>query len=219
MQSAMVEKENDKKEGSEMQQEKVVKSEPQPALPLNLGSPTLFRGSEPGVEITLKKEMPLINGEEVKLVEKNEEEFSKEELKAGGEHIETLENRGGEESVPPVISETPPPPLPVVSKEKVAEKLREGELPPIPEIKSDTLITGKVLRQMREALGLSLDDVRKTTKITRHWLETIEADKYGDLPSLVYVRGYISALARMYGIPEKQAIDTFLERVKKFLGG
>ena len=60
---------------------------------------------------------------------------------------------------------------------------------------------GDILRQERERKGLSVDEVMQKTKISRRNLESLETGDPEGLPHEVYVRGFIKALAALYGIP------------------
>lgn len=55
---------------------------------------------------------------------------------------------------------------------------------------------GSLLREAREAKGLSLVDVNEETKINPKYLEALEDGRYGDLPTEVHVRGYLRNYAR-----------------------
>jgi radical SAM protein with 4Fe4S-binding SPASM domain len=83
--------------------------------------------------------------------------------------------------------------------------------PPAPPA-DQTLWTGEVLRQLREARGLSLQQLSERTKITRHHLENIEADRFGLLPAPVYLRGILLSLARELRLDGQKVARSYLER-------
>jgi len=66
----------------------------------------------------------------------------------------------------------------------------------MPDLPPDAEFNGELLRQVREARGLTLQQVAERTRIGRAHLEKVEADRYADLPAPVYLRGILIALAR-----------------------
>jgi len=72
----------------------------------------------------------------------------------------------------------------------VAERPRMPDLPP------EVEFNGELLRQVREARGLTLQQLADRTRIGRSHLEKVEADRYADLPAPVYLRGILVSLAR-----------------------
>lgn len=59
---------------------------------------------------------------------------------------------------------------------------------------------GARLRAAREAKGLSLEEVQQALKIRLRYLEAIEAGELGEIPGLVYARGFIRTYARFLEI-------------------
>lgn len=59
---------------------------------------------------------------------------------------------------------------------------------------------GKILREAREAKGLSIDDVQELTKIQKRYLEAIEEGNYEILPGQFYVRAFIRQYAETVGV-------------------
>ncbi|MBM3114844.1 helix-turn-helix domain-containing protein [Jeongeupia naejangsanensis] len=56
---------------------------------------------------------------------------------------------------------------------------------------------GVQLRQQRESLGLSIDDVVHQLKLTRGQVTAIEEDRFGDLPGNTFARGFVRNYARL----------------------
>jgi curved DNA-binding protein CbpA len=81
-----------------------------------------------------------------------------------------------------------------------------------------TAWTGEVLRKIREARGLSLPQVSERTKVARHHLENLEADRFGLLPAPVYLRGILMSLARELRLDGQKVARSYLERVSQALG-
>jgi cytoskeleton protein RodZ len=49
------------------------------------------------------------------------------------------------------------------------------------------------LRELREAKGVSLDDIARSTRVGRRHLEALETDTWAELPAPVFVKGFIRA--------------------------
>ncbi len=73
--------------------------------------------------------------------------------------------------------------------------------------------TGEVLRRVREARGLTLQQIAERTKVTRHHLENIEADRYAKLPAAVYLRGILMSLAKELRLDGQKVARSYLEQV------
>ncbi|MBL7717019.1 MAG: helix-turn-helix domain-containing protein [Bdellovibrionales bacterium] len=72
---------------------------------------------------------------------------------------------------------------------------------------SNTL--GDFLRQERERVGLTLEQVASATKINIKLLHALESDQYDDLPAKPFIRGYVIAYARFIGIDPKEVLTQF----------
>jgi cytoskeletal protein RodZ len=70
-----------------------------------------------------------------------------------------------------------------------------------------------VLRQIREARGISLQVISERTKVTRHHIENIEADRFEQLPAAVYLRGILLSIARELRLDGQKVARSYLERV------
>lgn len=71
---------------------------------------------------------------------------------------------------------------------------------------------GQVLRHEREERHLSIDEVSSTTRIPRKTLESLEQDRFEDLPSGVFVRGFIKAYASAVHIDADEVLARFEEQ-------
>jgi cytoskeletal protein RodZ len=70
-----------------------------------------------------------------------------------------------------------------------------------------------MLRQAREARGLAVPQVSERTKVTRHHIENIEAERWSALPAPVYLRGIIMSLARELRLDGQRVARSYLERM------
>ena len=80
---------------------------------------------------------------------------------------------------------------------------------------ADTL--GRVLRGARESRGLSLREISDQTRISRRYLEAIEADDYKNLPGGIFNRSFVKAFSKAVGFDEAQAIKAY-ERTARAQG-
>lgn len=72
-------------------------------------------------------------------------------------------------------------------------------------------IGGPELRQIREARGLTLEDVSNKTKISLSNLRFIEAANVNFLPASVYVKGFIRTYAKMLAIDTDKAVTDYMQ--------
>jgi cytoskeletal protein RodZ len=91
--------------------------------------------------------------------------------------------------------------------------------PSAPPASDATTWTGEVLRQLREARGITLQQLSERTKVTRHHIENIEGDRYGALPAPVYLRGILLSLARELRLDGQKVARSYLERASAAVSG
>ena len=68
---------------------------------------------------------------------------------------------------------------------------------------------GDFLKTERETRHLSIEEVASTTRIPRRTLESLEQDRFEDLPSGVFVRGFIKAYATAVDIDADEVLARF----------
>lgn len=123
--------------------------------------------------------------------------------------LDPIRRRPYELSVfPPSAQDDEPPP----------DESREHELlPPPPELTPDTDYTGALLRAVRESRGISLRDISGRTKVGLVYLEAIESDDFAVLPAHVYVRGFVTEIAKALKLDAPQVSRTYVRRLKRYL--
>lgn len=87
----------------------------------------------------------------------------------------------------------------------------------LPDITPDTVFTGALLRQVREAHRVSLKDLSQKTKIGLIYLRAIEEDDFTKLPALVYCSGFVSEYAKCLKLDSQQVSRTYTRRYKRYL--
>jgi len=83
------------------------------------------------------------------------------------------------------------------------------------EISEQEVIDGIFLHRIRNYKNISIEQVIKATRIGRHYIEAVESNNFRSLPAPVFVRGFIIQIAKMLGLPEKKAADSFMKLLKE----
>jgi len=90
--------------------------------------------------------------------------------------------------------------------------------PKPPDLPADAEFNGELLRKVRTAVGLTVQQISEKTRISARHLEAIEADKYAALPAPVYLRGILMNLARELGLDGLRVAKSYLGLVEKAKG-
>ncbi len=99
----------------------------------------------------------------------------------------------------------PPPPSPPVARPSPVE--------PRPFVPPEGAIwTGELLRQAREARGLSVSQMADRTKVSRAHIEAVEEERFEQLPVAVYLRGIVMCIARELRLDGQKVSRSYLER-------
>lgn len=112
------------------------------------------------------------------------------------------------------LSVFPPEPEP---HEEVADREDAPPPPPAPAITPDTEFTGALLREVRASQGVSLDAISKVTKIGVSYLEALESDDFPRLPAIVYVRGFVTELAKFLKLDPEHVSRSYVRRLARHL--
>jgi curved DNA-binding protein CbpA len=97
---------------------------------------------------------------------------------------------------------------------KLAQPSFERESLKAPEPKS---VTGHTLRQTREKLNLSREEIFRITRIPLRYLQAIEEEIIKDMPARVYLQGFVKNLAQVYKLNPQETARLFLEYFDKDL--
>lgn len=74
--------------------------------------------------------------------------------------------------------------------------------------------SGPVLRQIREAQGLSLESLGEVTRVNPFYIRAIEEMETFNLPASVFVRGYVVQIAKVLGLETKTVADSYMRLFK-----
>lgn len=72
-----------------------------------------------------------------------------------------------------------------------------------------SLTLGEKLRQAREERGISISEVAEQTRISPHYLDSIENDDYRTLPGGIFNKGFVKSFAKAVGINEQEALQEY----------
>lgn len=72
---------------------------------------------------------------------------------------------------------------------------------------------GAALRRARLRRGVELDQIADVTKVRVKFLQCIEKEAFDQLPSSVYVRGFVHAYARAIGLDARRVASGYMVRV------
>jgi DnaJ-class molecular chaperone len=100
-----------------------------------------------------------------------------------------------------------------IIRQKVKERQSKGggELAKIM-LKRD-LISGKDLKNLRESLGIELEEIFQATKISPTTLQAIEKDDLANLPPQVYLKSFLKSYAEALQLDAKQVVACFLKHI------
>jgi len=82
------------------------------------------------------------------------------------------------------------------------------------EILEHDVVTGEDLKRMRVELGMSLEQIADQTKIRMGLLQSIENDRFDDLPSRFHLKSFLQSYVQCLTIDAKLIVDRYMERIK-----
>jgi len=65
---------------------------------------------------------------------------------------------------------------------------------------------GDLFRRLREAVGVSEDEILERTKISREYVRAIESNRFERLPQAVYVKGFLRSYFRYLAVPDAEKL-------------
>jgi curved DNA-binding protein CbpA len=82
-------------------------------------------------------------------------------------------------------------------------------------IREETNFDGDFLRKVREYKNITLESMSEITKVNPNYIQAIESSDTGQLPAPVFVRGYVSQIAKTLNLDEKRVSDSYMKNLKK----
>ena len=74
-----------------------------------------------------------------------------------------------------------------------------------------TTTFGAHLKREREARKVSLEDVAKSTKISKRHLSELEEERFKDLPGGIFNKGFVRAYAKFLGLNEEEMVAEYVK--------
>jgi hypothetical protein len=102
----------------------------------------------------------------------------------------------------------------VAGEQAKAENLESAD--DIFTISGDTEVTGDLIRQVRQARGLSIQDVADATRIQKGYIRAIEEMRTEELPARVYLRGYLIQIGRTLGVNRENLAKGYMALSQRF---
>lgn len=68
---------------------------------------------------------------------------------------------------------------------------------------------GDLFKREREKMGFTVEQVVEVTRLRKHFVEALENDDWDNLPSGVFVRGFIRSYAQVVGLDEKRVLELY----------
>lgn len=78
-------------------------------------------------------------------------------------------------------------------------------------IASSENISGNLLKNLRERMSVSLEEMSNKIKVSRIYLEAIESDSFDKLPAEVYAKGFFNSYLNYIGLDRKDLVEALME--------
>lgn len=75
--------------------------------------------------------------------------------------------------------------------------------------------SGDFLRQVREAKNISLEEMAGFTKLSKTYITAIEEENFQRLPASVYLRGFVTLIAKGLSLPYDKVCAGYMARYQK----
>jgi curved DNA-binding protein CbpA len=83
------------------------------------------------------------------------------------------------------------------------------------DITIETEWRGPFLRKVRESRHVSLEELSDFTKITKSYIAAIEEENFAKLPATVFLRGFLTQIAKALKLPHEKVVTAYLDRYKQ----
>jgi flagellar biosynthesis protein FlhG len=75
----------------------------------------------------------------------------------------------------------------------------------------EDIYRGKILKQIREKMGIDLKTISAETKINTKILEWIEEEALERLPAMVYLKGFLRGYAQSLGLDPQKVVEEYVQ--------
>ena len=100
--------------------------------------------------------------------------------------------------------------------QRIQDRIRETDVKGIAEeILSKDLISGSDLRNLRESVGIGIEEIYEVTRITASTLKAIEQDEYDKLPTDIYLKNFLKSYAEMLQVDSENIIAGYMKNLSE----
>ena len=144
--------------------------------------------------------------------------------KAQGPRIELPDHHAtAQVRVEPLDEDVRPGPARVEVKDLPPRKPKVASAEDIARMLDQYGPTGARLKAVREARGITPQELSHTTRISQRFIEALERDAYHELPAATFVRGYVKMVVRMlhmvnHGPELDEFVDGYMARFHRNRG-
>ena len=85
-------------------------------------------------------------------------------------------------------------------------------------LQSELGLDGRYIASVREAMGITIDQVAESTRISSRYLQAIETNAFDRLPSAIFVKGYLREISRVLDLDGDQLVEGYLSLYKRSRG-
>ncbi|MBK5101538.1 MAG: helix-turn-helix domain-containing protein [Desulfobacteraceae bacterium] len=101
-----------------------------------------------------------------------------------------------------------------VFSERIRKKIEASNVKEISrEIVSKESVSGKDLRELRESLGVSLEEIFEITRIGVFILKSIEENDLASLPSPIYLKSFVATYAEILQLDSKKFVAGYIKNI------
>ena len=82
------------------------------------------------------------------------------------------------------------------------------------EIESCENFTGEFIRKIRNYKKVSIEDLSEYIRVSKTYINAVEMEDYDGLPAAVFVRGFVSQMAKALNLHEPKVTSSYMTRFK-----
>lgn len=90
---------------------------------------------------------------------------------------------------------------------------KEGTKSLIENINLQTTISGKDLKRLRETIGIELHEIFEVSRISISILKAIEEENIKELPSTIYLKGFLKTYAQLFNLDLDKLVNNFIKNI------
>jgi curved DNA-binding protein CbpA len=116
------------------------------------------------------------------------------------------------DGIKPLAAEARPKPQAAAESPIARKPTRSLEAALSQEIAQEVEWKGVFLRKVREFRRVSIEEMANITKVSKTYLNAIEEENFPKLPAAVFLRGFITQIAKTLKLPHEQVTSAYMAR-------